>query len=52
MCNACSFSLQKIPPEKEKAYLGEVRTVIVSGLYAGTTDEVVEMFFENEKHHI
>ena len=33
----------------EKAYFGEVRTVIVSGLWNETTNETLTRFFENGK---
>ncbi|XP_028392341.1 LOW QUALITY PROTEIN: protein mono-ADP-ribosyltransferase PARP14-like [Dendronephthya gigantea] len=36
-------------PDAEKAHLGEVRTVIVSGLCPDSTNETVEMFFESSR---
>ncbi|XP_028392654.1 protein mono-ADP-ribosyltransferase PARP14-like [Dendronephthya gigantea] len=36
----------------EEAYLGEVRTVIVSGFSSETTDDVLEMFFESHKRSV
>ena len=43
------FPWQKTQPDNERAYLGEVRTVIVGGLSPETSNQAVEMFFENRR---
>ena len=41
--------VNKTQTDNERAYLGEVRTVIVRGLSPQTTDQAVQLFFENQR---